>query len=96
MSKRQRAAPDPFREPAVGDLVRAIHDGLVEGGLSTSAIRKLACALLAIASQGAHRESRLPPDPCEGWTALRSPIPQRDGGRRVPGDSGPFNPHVAP
>lgn len=61
---------DQFRERAVGDLARAIHDGLVEGGLTTSAICKLACALLAIASQGANRESRLPPDPCEGWAAV--------------------------
>ena len=63
--------PDQFREPAVGDLARAIHDGLVEGGLSTRAIRKVSCALLAIASQVRNRESDLPRDPGEGWTVVR-------------------------
>lgn len=63
--------PDQFRERAVGDLARAIHDGLVEGGLSTRAIRKVSCALLAIASQGADRECVLPPAACGGWAAVR-------------------------
>ena len=62
--------PDQFREPAVGDLARAIHDGLVEGGLSTRD-SQTCVALLAIASQGANRESGLPRDPGEGWTAVR-------------------------
>src|SRR5512135_256872 len=63
--------PDEFREPAVGDLARAIRDGLVEGGLSTHAIQRLACALLAIASRGTDRESGLPPAPRGGRADLR-------------------------
>ncbi len=63
--------PDQYGERGVGDLARAMHDGLVEGGLSPREIWKVACALLAVASRGTNRDCGLPPAARGGWADLR-------------------------
>ena len=88
--------PDQFREPAVGDLARAIHDGLVEGGLSTSRFASLRARCLRSRAKAPTEKVACHPTLARDGRLCGSAIPQRDRGRRVPGDSRPFNPHVAP
>jgi hypothetical protein len=42
------ALPPPFDEASARDIACMIHDDLTEVGLSTHAIRRVACALLGV------------------------------------------------